>query len=311
MIDQVLGNPTAIFCAPFRLEMRLNDGWVPQWQGRETIGAFCREHENNSRRKKQGFSLSLAYQGSSCSLPMKCTAAGLAHRTIRAMHAPFQYEGSRMQPSRSTPQSILTSCWPCPPDFHQIWMFSTLKLCLPQHLGDSTCGHRVSAEQHLCLPCGVKQCRRRCVKGEGGWLFFFFPLMSLIWLTSQFAPLCGNNAEPNLVSIVYATSPWVPLFAVHIWRDSFNFTLSTLHPCWHSGQGHTKKKKQQPIPSSTQRCAFGKPACSSPKAQFYPNGKISFGLHVTRELISFPVKPPQTLQSYLTQLLVEIKFSQR
>lgn len=41
MIDQVLGNPTAIFCAPIRLEMRLNEGWVPQWQRRETIGVFA------------------------------------------------------------------------------------------------------------------------------------------------------------------------------------------------------------------------------------------------------------------------------
>lgn len=132
MIDQVLGNPTAIFCAPFRLEMRLNDGWVPQWQGRETIGAFCREHENNSRRKKQGFSLSLAYQGSSCSLPMKCTAAGLAHRTIRAMHDTIpiwrQQNAALLEHAPKHPNFLLTLSPRFPPNldvFHPKALFAT------------------------------------------------------------------------------------------------------------------------------------------------------------------------------------------
>lgn len=156
-------------------------------------------------------------------LPAPSFRAGVSNGPLEDAHG---FEAAASHSLKALPKAgcnILSACWPHPPVFTPNFSReNAFSFTSPEHKGIFTCGCRTGARattpawQHLRLPCGVKWCRRHCVKGEG---VFFSLLMSLIWLTSAFAPLCGNNVEPNLVTVVYATSPWVPLFIVHIWHS--------------------------------------------------------------------------------------------
>lgn len=198
-------------------------------QLRGATRALHRKREHGLGEEEENSPIIIIYftqRGCSYNPPVNCQASGLVcpmglwkmHTVLRQQHHTLS------KPSPKQGVIFYLHADPIPLFYTQFQQGKCFFFHLPtaQGRGIFTCGHRTGARattpawQHLRLPCGVKWCRRHCVKGEV--FFFFFLLMSLIWLTSPFAPLCGNNVEPNLVTVVYATSPWVPLFIVHIWH---------------------------------------------------------------------------------------------
>lgn len=132
MRHQVLDNPTVIFCVPFRLEMRLTEGWAPQWQSRKTIGAFCREHENNFREEEARcfcfFGTPGQFLQPACEMPSirACTSDSQSH----AHAIPIWRQQHPALPERSPkhPIFLLTPSHSFPPNlgvFHPKTLFAT------------------------------------------------------------------------------------------------------------------------------------------------------------------------------------------
>lgn len=175
--------------------------------------------------------------------PMNCPASGLVcpvglwkmHTVLRQQHHTLSKHSLKLD------VIFYLHADPIPLFYTQFQRGKCFFFHLPtaQGRGIFTCGRRTGARattpawQHLRLPCGVKWCRRHCVKGEGFFFFFLLNESNLINITirSLVWKQCGTKfSNCSLCHITLGTF----VHSAHLALPAFNFTLNTLCPCWHS-----------------------------------------------------------------------------